>query len=212
MVEYMRKFLEPFREPPYKVESIGGNQLRITNTFSDFFAIVRGRRGDVFEYEPSEYDENAVPSDWRWRTVSSERLIESLGIREVRGGVTMFISAEHKEFYLNTPAMAKKDDCYHRAFFYTMGLVDETRRHIEDLFDFKDDSIIPEGLQKAWQTGGSIRVCRMAFNLWGGYIEEGAEGETTPESLFACPFAPYFVEGLKLRFPESFAGGDSHVE
>lgn len=123
-----------------------------------------------------------------------------------------FISTEHQEFYVSMTAKAKKEDCYHRAFFYTVGLVDETRRNFEDLFDFKDDTIIPEGLQKAWQTGGSIRICRMAFNLWNGYVEEGAEGETTPESLFACPFAPYFIEGLKLRFPENFTGGDSYVE
>lgn len=123
-----------------------------------------------------------------------------------------FISAKHQEFYASMMTKAKRDDCYHRAFFYIVGLTDETRRHIGDLFDFVEDGIVPDGLQEAWQTGGSIRVCRMAFNLWGGYIEEGAEAETTPENLFACSFAPYFVEGLKLRFPESFAGGDSRVE
>ena len=125
---------------------------------------------------------------------------------------TKFISAEHQEFYASMMAKVKKDDCYHRAFFYIVGLTDETRRHIGDLFDFRDDGIIPEGLYKGWQTGGTIRICRMAFNLWGGYIEEGAEAETTPESLFASSFAPYFVESLKLRFPEYFLGGDSLAE
>jgi len=115
-----------------------------------------------------------------------------------------FKSSEHQDFYTEMVSKSRKDDCYHRAFFYVVGLTDDTRRHVDSLFDFVEDGIKPEGLQDGWQTGGSIRVCRMAFNLWNGYIDEGAEGATTPESLFACGFAPYFVEGLKLRFPESF--------
>ena len=112
-----------------------------------------------------------------------------------------FISAEHRDFYTDMVAKARKDDCYHRAFFYVMGLMDETRQHIGELFDFENDLINPDNIHKGWQTGGSTQVCRMAFNLWCNYIEEGAEAETTPESLFACNYAPYFVEGLKLRFP-----------
>lgn len=123
-----------------------------------------------------------------------------------------FFSAEHQEFYDEMIAKGKRDDCYHRAFFYVAGLSEETRRHIDDLFDFEEDGINPKGMQRGWQTGGTIRICRMAFNLWGGYVEEGAEAETTPESLFACQFAPYFVEGLKLRFPECFAGEGFHAE
>ena len=122
-----------------------------------------------------------------------------------------FIDPAHQEFYVEMMSKAKQDDCYHRAFFYVVGLTDDTRRHIGDLFDFEEDCIKPEGLQKGWQTSGTIRICRMAFNLWGGYVEEGVEAETTPENLFACSFAPYFVEGLKLRFPENFAGDAAYA-
>lgn len=33
----------------------------------------------------------------------------------------------------------KVNDCYHRAFFYVMGIAGETRRNINSMFDFKTD-------------------------------------------------------------------------
>ena len=35
-----------------------------------------------------------------------------------------------------------------------------------------------------------------------GYAEEGQERYFTPEELFCCEFAPYFMEGIKVRYPE----------
>lgn len=32
--------------------------------------------------------------------------------------------------------------------------------------------------------------------------EEGRERYFTPEELFCCEFAPYFMEGIKVRYPE----------
>lgn len=39
-------------------------------------------------------------------------------------------------------------------------------------------------------------------NLWNNYVEEGREKSFTPEDLFCCEFAPYFMEGIKVRYPE----------
>lgn len=39
-------------------------------------------------------------------------------------------------------------------------------------------------------------------NLWNGFTEEGRENLYTPEELFCCGYAPYFMEGIKLRYPE----------
>ena len=47
-----------------------------------------------------------------------------------------------------------------------------------------------------------MQVCHLAFNLWNGYAEEGREKLFTPEELFCCEFAPYFMEGIKARYPE----------
>ena len=90
----------------------------------------------------------------------------------------------------------KVNDCYHRAFFYVMGIAEETRKNINSMFDFKTDCIEPEGMHAGWQTSGTVRVCNLAFNLWNGYAEEGREKYSTPEELFCCEFAPYFMQGF----------------
>jgi len=96
----------------------------------------------------------------------------------------------------------KRSDAYHRALFYTLGLSQETRKHIRDLFDFSHGGIKPEALAATWQTSSTVRVCRLAFNLWNGWTEEGAERHSTPNELFACGYASYFFEATYLRYPE----------
>lgn len=114
----------------------------------------------------------------------------------------VFKSREHRDFFLEMMGRSKVNDCYHRAFFYVMGIADETRKNINAMFDFKNDWIVPEGMHGGWQTSGTVRVCHLAFNLWNGYAEEGWERYSTPEELFCCEFAPYFMEGIKVRYPE----------
>lgn len=96
---------------------------------------------------------------------------------------------------------SKINDCYHRAFFNTMGISDETRKNINLMFDFKTDCIMPEGMHGGWQTSGTVKDCRLAFNLWNGYTEEEHGRYFTPEELFCCGFAPYFMESIKVRYP-----------
>lgn len=113
-----------------------------------------------------------------------------------------FASKEHKEFYNKMMDKVKVNDSYHRAFFYCMGISGETRRNIGQLFDFKKDCIEPDGLHEGWQTGGSIRLTRLAFNLWNGYSEQDNEKMSTPYELFDCGYAPYFLEAIKMKYPE----------
>lgn len=113
-----------------------------------------------------------------------------------------FADREHRAFYYQMLIKTRNDDAYHQAFFYAMGICAETRRNIHSLFDFKEDGIRPEGLASAWQTGGTRRLCRLAFNLWNGWTEEGKENRSTPYELFDCGFAPCFFEAIRLRYPE----------
>ena len=76
-----------------------------------------------------------------------------------------FASPEHRDFFLDMMGEARRNDCYHRAFFYVMGIAPETRANIRQMFDFKQDCIDPEGMHGGWQTSGTVRVCRLAFNL-----------------------------------------------
>jgi len=113
-----------------------------------------------------------------------------------------FSDREHKAFYTEMLSKTRNNDTYHQAFFYAIGICAETRRNIHTLFDFKEDGIRPEGLTAPWQTGGTRRLCRLAFNLWNGWTEEGKENRSTPYELFDCGFAPYFFEAIRLRYPE----------
>ena len=90
-----------------------------------------------------------------------------------------FRSAAHRDFFLEMMSQCRVNDCYHRAFFYVMGIAPETRANIRQMFDFKDDLIIPEGMHGGWQTSGTVKVCYLAFNLWNNYVEEGREKSFT---------------------------------
>ena len=113
-----------------------------------------------------------------------------------------FKDAEHATFYRRALERSGTADAYHKAFFYVMGIAAETRANINQMFDFKNDCIVPEGMHGGWQTSGTVKVCHLAFNLWNNYVEEGREKSFTPEDLFCCEFAPYFMEGIKVRYPE----------
>lgn len=113
-----------------------------------------------------------------------------------------FASKEHKEFYIMMLQKSGNSDSFHRAFFYCVGISDTARRNVNQVFDFRNDRIKPDGLHEGWQTSGTMRLIRLAFNLWNGYTEQGAERMSTPYEMFDCSYAPYFYEAIKLRYPE----------
>ena len=61
-----------------------------------------------------------------------------------------FASPEHRDFFLDMMSEARRNDCYHRAFFYVMGIAPETRSNIRQMFDFKQDCIEPDGMHGGW--------------------------------------------------------------
>ena len=69
-----------------------------------------------------------------------------------------FRNAVHRDFFLENMMKCKVNDCYHRAFFYVMGIAEETRKNINFMFDFKTDCIEPEGMHAGWQTSGTVKV------------------------------------------------------
>jgi len=129
-----------------------------------------------------------------------QRLFHELEVLEVKN--IRFKSKDHEQFYYAMLEKSGNMDSYHQAFFYVMGIAEGTRANIEKMFDFKKDCIKPDGMRGGWQTSGSVRVCYLAFNLWNVYTEKGRESDSTPYDLFACGYAPYFYEGIKLRYPE----------
>ena len=63
-----------------------------------------------------------------------------------------FADTEHETFFVSMMKRAGVYDSYHKALFYTLGICPDTREHMGDLFDFKEQLIKPEGLSKGWQT------------------------------------------------------------
>lgn len=130
-----------------------------------------------------------------------------------------FKDKEHKDFYFMQIARTHSSkDPFRKALFYTLGLTGETREHINDLYDFKENCIDFEGLKKPWQTGGTGKVTRLAFNLYNGYCGEADEKDCpsryTPYNLFDCEFLPYMLEAVKVLL-EAYAkeieeGGNKH--
>ena len=120
-----------------------------------------------------------------------------------------FYDEEHEEKFVEFCQKMKYLDEYHKAAAYLLALDVVCREHINDLFDFSEDAIKPEGLSKGWQTGTSTKTTRLMFNLWNGYQYEGEPLEEekpssyyTPEHLFACSYAPYYWQAIKLRYPD----------
>lgn len=101
-----------------------------------------------------------------------------------------FRDTAHRDFFLENMMKCRVNDCYHRAFFYVVGTASETRANINQMFNFKEDCIEPEGMHGGWQTSGTVKVCHLAFNLWNGYAEEGQERYSLQRSCSAVSLLP----------------------
>ena len=69
-----------------------------------------------------------------------------------------FRDTAHRDFFLENMMKCRVNDCYHRAFFYVMGIASETRANINQMFNFKEDCIEPEGMHGGWQTSGTVNI------------------------------------------------------
>lgn len=127
----------------------------------------------------------------------------------------LFTSEAHENFYNTYLAQCRYQDVYHRALVYCLGIDRDTRNHVKQIYDFRTGSVKPECLHDGWQTSGSVKIVRMAFNLYcngtpsvHNYEEDDLEGQLnecqyyTVEELFCCGYAPYFWEAVKIRYPE----------
>lgn len=125
----------------------------------------------------------------------------------------LFKDKEHEEFYTQNieKTNSVRGDPYRKALFYTLGLTKETRNNIERLYNFKERCIEFDGLKDGWQTGTSMRVTRLAFNLFNGF--NGNTGDETmdncdrytPYNLFDNCLMVYMFEAVKLLYP-NYAG------
>ena len=79
------------------------------------------------------------------------------------------------------------------------------------IYDFKTGCVKTECLHEGWQTSGSVKVVRMAYNLYCNGTPsvldyDDAEEQVdecrlyTVEELFCCAYAPYFWQAVQIRY------------
>lgn len=124
-----------------------------------------------------------------------------------------FKDNEHEAFYEENLAKCEIQDSYHKALIYCLGIGDTTRSNISRIYDFRTGCVKPECLHEGWQTRGSGKIVRMAFNLYCDGIP-GIDENSSPEDqlkemqlytvsdIFCTADAKYFWEAIKLRYPE----------
>jgi len=125
----------------------------------------------------------------------------------------IFISAEHRDFYVEQFATGGvKNDCYHRALVYTLGICDDTRCRFSEIYDREGHRIISETINCGWQTSGSLKVTRLAFNLFTditstAYGDDGSKdfvecSKYSVSDIFCSPFAAFFMQAIAIRYPD----------
>ena len=125
----------------------------------------------------------------------------------------MFKSNAHEKFYYEKLKKMQYQDEYHMALCYCLGISDDTRRNIDRIYDFETGCVKPACLYEGWQTSGSKKRVRMAFNLYCNGTPSVDEDTTTDEQLyecrqysveelFCCEYALYFWQAVQIRYPE----------
>lgn len=123
-----------------------------------------------------------------------------------------FKDTAHYRFYRDTTEQASAygdDDRYHKALFFLIGLTLTTRKHANSIYDFRSRTLIDECLNAPWQTSGTLRICRLAVNLYGGTcfdinkngeFEPNTTGDYAPYELFNSPEAEYMITAIRILF------------
>ena len=98
----------------------------------------------------------------------------------------VFANEEHEKFYYEKLEQARYQDCYHKALIYILGISDDTRNHFSQIYDMKSGYVKPECLHQGWQTSGSVKVVRLAFNLYTDGMPSVDDNESRDEQVSEC--------------------------
>lgn len=149
----------------------------------------------------------AVPAE----KTESKRQVENLSDFPEEG--IRFTSSEHKKAYYDSLQKFSAPDSADKALCYCINLMQSTRSHVTEIFDFEQKCLKTECLKAGWQTSSSEKAIRMAFNLFSGGIptvdyEDKVDNQLkecqnyTVNELFYSSFAPYFWQAIQIRYPE----------
>ena len=126
-----------------------------------------------------------------------------------------FYDDSHKDFYMSQ-SQKLKPDAYLRSLIYTLGMCHDTRRNFNRIYDAGLNAINPQAVREPWQTSSSLKVTRLAFQLFTdttptAFLASGHDFDECRRycvsDIFSCSYATYFVEAIRLRFPEYLRTG-----
>ena len=110
----------------------------------------------------------------------------ALGATAEKEGKIIFISDAHEKFYYEKLKEVRYQDVYHKALCYCLGICNDTRENAYRIYDFKTGNVKTECLHEGWQTSGSQKVVRMAFNLYCNGTPSVYDYEDAEEQLSEC--------------------------
>jgi len=76
---------------------------------------------------------------------------------------------EERYFTLLAKDHTHPTDNYRQALFHIFAGSEDLYSKVEYFYDFKDHSIIPEGLEEVDLSSSSWKMVKLAFNLYNGY-------------------------------------------
>ena len=136
----------------------------------------------------------------------------ALGASEVTKNI-IFQGEMHKKFFLLYLPECRNEDVYHQALIYCLGISRDTREHVEEIYDFETGCVKTECMSAGWQTSGSEKIVRIAFNLYTDGTPTTDEYKDTEaqitetrlysiSDIFCTGYARYFWEAIKIRYPD----------
>ena len=117
-----------------------------------------------------------------------------------------FSSYDHLSFYNSmVNGTGLPSDANHQALVYLLGVLPDTSKRFRELYSAEKDRIFPSALNRPWQTGGTKRVTRLAFNLFNGFA--GSNGKRkyepgflyTPDQIMEPSLLEYYLDACRLR-------------
>ena len=118
----------------------------------------------------------------------------ALGAATQKDAKIIFISETHEKFNDQKLKEVRYQDVYYKALCYCIGISDGTRRNVKQIYDFKTGCVKTECLCDGWQTSGSVKVVRMAFNLYCNGTPSVSDYEDAEEQVKEC--SQYTVKEL----------------
>lgn len=101
-----------------------------------------------------------------------------------------FRDTAHRDFFLENMMKCRVNDCYHRAFFYVMGIASETRANINQMFNSRRTASSQRVCTAAGRQAEQSRSAILLLTFGTGMQRKGGNGISRQRSCFAVSLLP----------------------